>query len=345
MLRRARYAVIGGALISCCALLTGPAGAQMCVEPGAGMVGWWPGDGDSVDIHSGLHGVALNGTTYSPGLVGEAFDFDGFAGGQDDRLDLPPSALDGLGDTTIEMWMQTEADQGVFISGANDLQVYSDNEMLLFQGLEGVFVFVRQVHGGGLPFFVNDGVWHHLAFTRSGDIGTFYIDGVVVDSRTVSSEFFEIGPGGLILGQEQDCLGGCFQPEQAFDGLLDELSIYDRALTDAEILAIFEAGEAGKCKPVSMNELLLEMEEMEAEMEALRQSLEDWQAAVEPDDGDEEDCGHRHTRGHGHKKHHGHDGHDGWKKSHHDNHDGWKDHRKKKHDDHRNGHHYGRHDC
>ena len=36
-------------------------------------------------------------------------------------------------------------------------------------------------------------------------------------------------------------------PVEALDGLLDEVSVYDRALTAAEIQAIFDAGSAGKC--------------------------------------------------------------------------------------------------
>ncbi|MBW2294790.1 MAG: LamG domain-containing protein [Deltaproteobacteria bacterium] len=326
MLRRAMYVFARGALLSC-VLFAGPAASQTCVEPAAGMLGWWPGDGDSVDLQSGLHGVALNGTGYAPGLVGEAFSFNGLSDGQDDRVDLPPSALDGLADVTIEMWVLSVADQGALISGANDLGVFTDNEMLLFQGLDGTLVFVRQLHGGALPFFVNDGAWHHLAFSRSTDIGTLYIDGVVVDSRTVPTEFFEVGPGGLMLGQEQDCLGGCFDTPQAFDGMLDELSIYDRALTDGEILAIFEAGAAGKCKPVSMDDLLLEIEEMKAEMEMLRDSLTESEAAAG-------ECGHP-----GHRRHHNrhalrNDGHDrrDWGKGH------WKNHREG------HGHNDGRHD-
>ena len=92
MLRTTMNVVSRGALISC-ALLAGSAGAQTCVEPAEGMRGWWPADGDSIDVHAGLHGVALNGTSYGPGMVGDSFVFDGLGNGQDDGEVLPGAGL------------------------------------------------------------------------------------------------------------------------------------------------------------------------------------------------------------------------------------------------------------
>jgi len=262
-MRRAEFFFfILGAVFSC-ALIAGPAAAQTCIEPPAGLLGWWPGDGDSIDLQSGLHGVAVNGASYSPGLVGEAFDFNGVDDGRDDRVDLPASALDGLGDFTVEMWVQSEDDQGAWLSGATDRGVGIDNEALLFQGVNGFQAAVRSQSTGALPIFLNDGAWHHLAYMRSGAMGMLYVDGVAMDARSVPTEPLEIGPGGLMLGQEQDCLGGCFDPEQALDGRVDELAIYDRALSEAEIVAIVDAREAGKCKPPSKADLLQQIDEQD----------------------------------------------------------------------------------
>ena len=54
-----------------------------------------------------------------------------------------------------------------------------------------------------------------------------------------------------------------------FDGLIDEVEIYDRALGASEIQAIFDAGSAGKCKPIpppTPEELLQRIEDLEAEV-------------------------------------------------------------------------------
>lgn len=270
-MRRAEFFffILGAAFI--CALLAGPAAAQTCVEPPAGLLGWWPGDGDSIDLQSGLHGVALNGASYSPGLVGEAFDFNGVTDGRDDRVDLPASALDGLGDFTVEMWVQSQDDQGAWLSAARGPGF--DDEVLLFQGPEGFEAVVRNPGMGSLPIFLNDGAWHHLALVRSGAMGMLYVDGVAMDARSVPTDPLEIGPGGLMLGQEQDCLGGCLDPEEALDGRIDELAIYDRALSEAEIVAIVNAREAGKCKPPSNAEPPQQIDELLQQIDELGQQI------------------------------------------------------------------------
>jgi hypothetical protein len=269
------HCLVRGLLIASCAFFASAATAQTCIEAPLGMHGWWPGDGDSVDLQTGLHAVAVNGAGYGPGLVGDAFDFNGFDQGQDDRVDLPPSALQGLGDVTIEMWVLSDGDEGAFFSGAGPTvpNQATDNEILLLHGVGGGLAIVQQQHSGNFPSFWTDGDWHHLAYIRSGGVGMIYVDAVMVDARAVPTRPFDIGPGGLLLGQEQDCLGGCTEAHQALDGMVDELAIYDRALAQEELAAIFEAGAAGKCKPPSRDDLLQEVGDLQMGMVDLEAEL------------------------------------------------------------------------
>ena len=46
-------------------------------EPPAGLISWWPGDGDPYDYEGPNHGELIGDTTYAPGVVGDAFSFDG----------------------------------------------------------------------------------------------------------------------------------------------------------------------------------------------------------------------------------------------------------------------------
>jgi hypothetical protein len=279
-MRRAKcFSFLAGVIFSW-AFLAGPAAAQMCIDPPAGMLGWWPGDGDSIDLQSGLHSVAVNGAAYAPGLVGDAFDFNGVDQGRDDRVDLPASALDGLEDFTVEMWVQSQDDQGAWLSGSTNRGAGFDNEILLFQGVNGIQAGMRSEGTGVLPIFLNDGAWHHLAYTRSGTIGALYVDGASIDIRSVPAEPLEIALGGLMVGQEQDCVAGCLDPEQALDGLVDELTVYDRALSEEEIVAIFDAREAGKCKPPSKADLLQQIGDLEAQIDELYEQIDELEEEV-----------------------------------------------------------------
>ena len=74
---------------------------------------------------------------------------------------------------------------------------------------------------------IHDGSWHHLAVVRQGGIVRVYLDGEFRDdTTTLPTGPLEIGPGGLMLGQEQDDLNGNLDPNQTFDGFIDELTEY-----------------------------------------------------------------------------------------------------------------------
>ena len=63
--------------------------AQTCVQPPAGLVSWWPGEGDATDIVGFNDGILQGGTTFAAGMVGEAFSLDGI----DDYIQGAPSSV------------------------------------------------------------------------------------------------------------------------------------------------------------------------------------------------------------------------------------------------------------
>ena len=78
--------------------------------------------------------------------------------------------------------------------------------------------------------------WYHLAVTRAGDLYTIYVNGVAVGTQTDSNVIPDPGVP-LTIGQAE----GFY-----FTGLLDEISIYKRALSAAEIASIYQDGSVGK---------------------------------------------------------------------------------------------------
>ncbi|GAX75344.1 hypothetical protein CEUSTIGMA_g2789.t1, partial [Chlamydomonas eustigma] len=83
------------------------------------------------------------------------------------------------------------------------------------------------------------GRWHHLAVTWStADEGLtlIYVDGLLM-SKAYSQKTKPLEPGGaLMLGGEQDCYGGCTDPSQGFNGLLDEVRIWRTVRSQQDIL-------------------------------------------------------------------------------------------------------------
>ncbi|XP_063790878.1 pentraxin-4 [Pseudophryne corroboree] len=90
-----------------------------------------------------------------------------------------------------------------------------------------------------LPFV--DGSWHHTCFIWSSIQGKywFYVDRRLMSTGSRFQKGYEIPPGGsLVLGQEQDTLGGGFDSSEAFVGHLAGFAMWNRALSPGEVSGI-----------------------------------------------------------------------------------------------------------
>ncbi|XP_076998377.1 pentraxin-4 [Tamandua tetradactyla] len=91
-----------------------------------------------------------------------------------------------------------------------------------------------------------DGQWHHLCVIWTSIQGRhwLYVDRRLVATGSHFREGYEIPPGGvLVLGQEQDSMGGGFDSSEAFVGSLAGLAIWDRALAPGEVASLASGKE------------------------------------------------------------------------------------------------------
>ena len=78
----------------------------------------------------------------------------------------------------------------------------------------------------------------------------FYKNGVQISDQ-IADHAAHLNPGGtLIIGQDQDSLGGGFDRNEAFPGELYGLQILDRALTPGEVKTIYDAGMCASSTPL-----------------------------------------------------------------------------------------------
>jgi CSLREA domain-containing protein len=212
----------------------GSAGKCKCAPPPSGLVGWWPGDNHPNDIRNGNHGTLVGGASYAPGKVNQAFSFPSLSSTGSDRVGL--TSAPSANTFTIEAWVFANQ------HGPSAYRtIYADD----FRGFwlkSGKLNWWR----GGDRFIgtttVPLGAWHHIALTYSQ--GTFigYLNGVAIGTSFFPGESLPTGTG-LGIGGHSGFVA------EDFDGLIDELAVYDRALDPAEILAIFNAGSGGTCLP------------------------------------------------------------------------------------------------
>jgi hypothetical protein len=212
-----------------------------CVPAPSGLVSWWPGDGNANDIVGTNHGTLHNGVTFAHGLAGQAFSIDGV----DDYVLVPghPSLITA-GAFTVEFWFRpdtthdfsTSRAPGFFSKGRDDSIGLANNDGRL------------EVRGPSpRPFTAIDswlaGTWYHVTVTFDTTSYKIYVNGV--QDGGVASTY-------SILNNTNDIMFGTipgFSPAGVtFHGLVDEMSLYNRALSASEIQAIYLAGGEGKCK-------------------------------------------------------------------------------------------------
>ena len=159
--------------------------------------------------------------------------------GNSDYITLDPGALNGATDFSFITWFKTSRTGGThLISGASSS---SDNEFLVYLGNDTHLN--TYLHGSSagytLPYSIANGNWHFFAWTLSGNTETVYLDGTALASHTRSSTApIQIDAGGLMVGQEQDCVGGCFDSGQIFSGYLDEMMVYRNALDSTQLSSL-----------------------------------------------------------------------------------------------------------
>lgn len=85
-----------------------------------------------------------------------------------------------------------------------------------------------------------DGQWHHICVTWDNTAGqtAVYQDGVQRSQGILKKGHVIKGGGSLIIGQDQDTLGGGFQAHQSYVGELTEINMWDRVLGPSEISAM-----------------------------------------------------------------------------------------------------------
>ncbi len=208
-----------------------------CVQPPSGLVSWWPGDGNADDI-LGVNDGTLYGATFDLGMVDQAFSFDGV----DDYVSAPGANMDDFQQLTIDAWVKFDS-----LSGTQELvRLWRgpkvSKAMLRLVGMDLHFL-MHFVEGGERSLYcsvdgvLQAGVWHHVAGTYDGSYMRLYLDG----SELCNFEHHaQIYPGDVEVELSSYT--------STLDGLLDEMEIYNRALSAPEILTIYNAGSEGKCK-------------------------------------------------------------------------------------------------
>jgi hypothetical protein len=227
-----------------------------CLPAPPDLVGWWPGEGNADDFAGTNNGTLLGGATASTaGMAGLAFAFDG----TNSFVQVPDSPELNPANLTLEGWVLFSALDSAGLgnsplgqqyivfkqnSASTNLEGFSLGKTRTASG--DVFSFTVSTALGEIvslqsTTLVATSVWYYVAAERGSNFTSLHVNGQL-ESQTNVNFPQDYGTNDLFFGSS-----GVPSWDHKFAGLLDEVSLYSRALSADEINALYSTGAAGKC--------------------------------------------------------------------------------------------------
>lgn len=219
----------------CCAIAT-----LATPSTASDVVAHFRADGNCLDSAGGHHGAPVNGAGFGAGIAGQAFELNG----SNQYVSAPDSPDWTFGDNpfTLSVWVFFDTVHQNSIGQLPNVFVGQDDGF----GTQDKWVFFCD--GAAQPWFhINGpasafispgfgpvgftGMWHHYAVTRVGSTYTFYANGIFLGTATTAITIPDSSLG-LSIGQAEN-LG-------FLDGRIDDVQIYNRALSFQEVNYLFD---------------------------------------------------------------------------------------------------------
>jgi len=247
--------------LSLCLCAVGTAQTLPAYLPSDGLVGWWPFNGNANDESGNGNNGTVNGATLTEDRFGNS-NQSYFFNGDTDYISIPDGGGMLPANLTISSWIKIPSDysgnQGSgftriirsrffgytisFIEPSNSLffEIYTNSSA-------GTLIQTNNI-------VANDDNWHNVIGTFDGTIAKFYFDGILVGQLpTNESSIFYSSDGFVMFGKDgnSSVIG-----TSHFQGWLDDIAIYNRALTPEEITALYTGEPVNPptaCNPLPSN--------------------------------------------------------------------------------------------
>ncbi|AGX86715.1 DUF1566 domain-containing protein [Candidatus Symbiobacter mobilis] len=211
------------------------------VDLASGLVAYYPFDGNANDASgNGHHGTTSGGVSFVTSPVGSAASFDGTSG---TKIQIPNKALNSLPSGTVAMWFKLNKSSTysvlldkthTYVANYFQLLVEPNGETRV-----GLDYGSSSTSDPGIDWSrraktkATTGQWYFLVFTWDGSKWVYYFDGQL-DSQFATSKVLQNFDYPVYIGAGVDY----FQP---LNGQVDEVRIYNRALSAAEVQQLYGA--------------------------------------------------------------------------------------------------------
>jgi hypothetical protein len=218
------------------------AGSVACAGPAAGRVSCWAAEGNANDSIGSNHGVLQNGTTFTAGVVGSAFLFDGVddvvSVAHSASIDFAPGAA-----MSVAFWMDRT-------SGATIQHMIGKRALCIDENFNWQMAFdassfqfgEKPPNGTAVAEKPPIGTWIHVTGTQAGNEWRFYVNGDL--KASAAGKLGPVNTAAMLMGSAGPTC-------QHYGGALDEIQIWSRALTDDQVAQTFRPNAVCTAKPAA----------------------------------------------------------------------------------------------
>jgi hypothetical protein len=207
--------------------------------PGLTGISYWPfdenGGSTATDEAGDNDGDLVNGPTWIPGKAGSALQFNG----SNQFVDTKKKVLDTEVSYSASAWVKLDAADGAFQTAVSQDGPSSSAFFLQYSGADRRFAMSFAGTRALAPATPNAGEWYHLVGVRdkASDKLRLFVNGTLAGEANAC-----LGGGGsdgpLVIGRAR--FGG--NPVDYWRGAIDQVHVYDRALSDAEVKSLYDSG-------------------------------------------------------------------------------------------------------
>jgi hypothetical protein len=206
--------------------------------PGPDGIAYYPLDGSTADGVGHADLTVVGGATYADGKAGKGMAFNG--NGQ--YLEAAKPVLDTAADYTAAAWVKLNKADGAFQTVVSQDGPQSSDFYLQYSGADQRFAVSFPGLRAVSPVKPEVGRWYHLVGVRDAANSQLrlYVDGALAATQTVCQPFTK-PTGHTVIGR------GKYNGNLVdyLDGTVDQVHMYDRALSAAEVKALNDSGRCG----------------------------------------------------------------------------------------------------
>jgi len=211
-----------------------------------GLIGWWKfdeGEGSIAYDSAGENDGTIHGPTWTAGQINSALSFDGV----DDYVNIPYDAsldIDASEGITLSVWIKlnsypTDSDSGPIFGLFDSKGAGTKNHLAIGRSINGNPISWDQYppSGGGITSIKPDlDKWYHVAVVQDSSYRAIYINGTLDVSDNIPESYQGNIPDTIRIGNRADLAPFYFH------GTIDDIRIYDKALSAEEIWQLYQDG-------------------------------------------------------------------------------------------------------